>query len=145
MHIELVSNLTGEVFESVKRLVAELGAHKPIPTREELIALIDSGASKLWIARESDGHSLIVGMLTLTVYRVPTGIRSIVEDVAVDSKYRRRGIAKALMETVLEYARQAGADVLTLSSNPQREAANLLYQSMGFERRNTNAYLYTLK
>jgi len=145
MHVELVSNLTDEIFESVKRLVPELGVHKPIPTREELNMLIDSQASKLWIARESDLHSLIVGMLTLTVYRVPTGIRSIVEDVAVASNYRRRGIAKALMEATLEYARQAGAGVLTLSSNPQREAANLLYQSMGFELRNTNAYLYKLK
>src|ERR1041384_3531694 len=113
MHVELVSNLTDEIFESVKRLVPELGVHKPIPTREELNMLIDSQASKLWIARESDLHSLIVGMLTLTVYRVPTGIRSIVEDVSVASNYRRRGIAKALMEAGLEYARQAGAGVLT--------------------------------
>ncbi len=145
MHIELVSELTDEIFESVKHLVPELGAHKPLPTREELIALINSEASKLWVARESDSLSLIIGMLTLTVYRVPTGIRSIVEDVAVDSNYRRQGIARALMEAAISFARKAGASVLTLSSNPQREAANLLYQSMGFERRNTNAYLYKLK
>ncbi len=145
MHIELVSELTDEIFESVKHLVPELGAHKPLPTREELMALINSEASKLWIARESDSRSLIIGMLTLTVYRVPTGIRSIVEDVAVDSNFRRRGIARALMEAAISFARHAGADGIALTSNPQREAANLLYQSMGFERRNTNAYLYKLK
>ncbi len=145
MYLELVSQLTDEIFESVRRLVPELGAHKPLPTREELMALINSEASKLWIARESDSRSLIIGMLTLTVYRVPTGIRSIVEDVAVDSNYRRHGIARALMESAISFARQAGADGIALTSNPQREAANLLYQSMGFERRNTNAYLYKLK
>ncbi len=145
MYIELVSALTDEIFESVKRLVPELGAHKPIPTREELMSLIDSEASKLWIARESDQYSLIIGMLTLTVYRVPTGIRSIVEDVSVDSNYRRHGVARALMEVAINFARQAGADGVALTSNPQREAANLLYQSMGFERRNTNAYMYKLK
>lgn len=145
MFIELVSDLTDEIFESVKCLVPELGVHKTIPTREELIALIDSEASKLWIARESDERSLIVGMLTLTVYRVPTGIRSIVEDVAVDSKYRRRGVARSLMETAINFAREAGAEGVALTSNPQREAANLLYQSMGFERRETNSYMYKLK
>lgn len=145
MHIELVSDLADEVFESVKRLVPELGAHKPLPTHEELMALIDSDASQLWVARESNEHSLIVGMLTLTIYRVPTGIRSIVEDVAVDSNYRRHGIARALMETAIQFAREAGAEGVALTSNPQREAANLLYQSMGFERRNTNAYMYKLR
>jgi ribosomal protein S18 acetylase RimI-like enzyme len=141
----MVTDLTDEIVESVRRLVPELGTHKPIPTRDDLIALIDSEASTFWIAHESDQDSTIVGMLTLSVYRVPTGIRSIVEDVAVDSNYRRRGIAKALMEAALEHARQAGASVLTLSSNPKREAANALYQSMGFERRETNSYIYKLK
>ena len=144
MQIEKVDQVSDEIYDAVRRLVPELGTHKPIPTREELIDLVKSEASTFWLARDPDQLNLIVGMLTLTVYRVPTGIHSIVEDVAVASNMRRRGVAKTLMETAIRSARGARAQVLTLSSNPQREAANKLYQSMGFERRETNAYIYRL-
>jgi ribosomal protein S18 acetylase RimI-like enzyme len=86
-----------------------------------------------------------VGILCLTVYRVPTGVRSIIEDVIVDESMRRRGIGEALVRRALELAREAGADGVSLTSNPKREAANQLYQSMGFQLRQTNPYFYKLK
>jgi ribosomal protein S18 acetylase RimI-like enzyme len=145
MYIERVHAVTDEVFEAVCRLVPEIGAHKPIPTRPELNDLVDSGTSQLWVARYPGEYDSIAGMFTLALYRVPTGLRSIVEDMAVASDRRRLGIARALMLNAIEVARAAGADVMTLSSNPAREAANRLYQSMGFERRETNAYIFRLK
>jgi ribosomal protein S18 acetylase RimI-like enzyme len=95
-------------------------------------------------ARDSDAKNEIVGLLCLTIYRVPTGIRSIIEDVVVDEQRRGRGIGKALVRYAIELARQAGASGVSLTSNPQREAANRLYQSMGFELRKTNPYFYKL-
>jgi ribosomal protein S18 acetylase RimI-like enzyme len=88
---------------------------------------------------------MIAGILTLSVYRVPTGIRSIVEDVIVDETMRRRGIAEALMLRAIDLAREAGANGVALTSNPKREAANKLYQFMGFQKRETNAYFYKLE
>lgn len=145
MHIEKVSEVTEEIYAAIKLLVPQLGVHKIIPTWDELSALVHSEASTLLTVRYPDENSEIVGMLTWAVYRVPTGVRSIVEDVIVDEKMRRRGIAEALMRRAIEMAEQAGAGVLTLSSNPSREAANKLYQSMGFEKRETNSYLYKIK
>lgn len=145
MHIEKVTEVTEEIYVAVQLLVPQLGAHKVTPTWDELNALVRSEASTFLIARYPDENSDIVGILTLTVYRVPTGVRSIAEDVIVDEKVRRRGIAKALMRHAIDLAGQAGAGVLALSSNPTREAANKLYQSMGFERRETNSYLYKIK
>jgi len=97
------------------------------------------------IARYPDEKNTIAGMLTLVIYRVPTGIRSIIEDVVVDQVMRRQGIAEALMKRAIQIAREAGADSVSLTSNSQRAAANQLYQSMGFKRRETNAYIYELK
>jgi len=145
MYIEKVSEITEEVLEAVQRLNSEIGSHKVLLTLDELIALVKSESSTLWLARYPDQNGSIAGMLTISIYRVPTGIRSIVEDVAVDSNYRRKGIAKALMLAAIEFAKQAGANGIALTSNPKREAANLLYQSMGFERRNTNAYFFKLE
>jgi ribosomal protein S18 acetylase RimI-like enzyme len=143
--VDKVSELTDEIYESVCRLVPQLGAHKVVPTRDELIALIDSEASMLLTARFPDKDSDVVGILTISIYRVPTGIRSIVEDVIVDSSMRRRGVAKALMLAAIEIARDAGANGVALTSNAQRVEANLLYQNMGFSKRETNAYYYKLK
>ena len=145
MYIEKVLDVSDELFESIQRLVPQLGIHKSLPTREELVALTQSEASTLWVARHPDENATIAGMLTMAVYRVPTGIRSIVEDVVVEQSLRRRGIAEALLHTAIEFAREAGANGIALTSNPQREAANQLYRYMGFERRETNSYFYKLK
>ncbi|HET9913400.1 MAG TPA: GNAT family N-acetyltransferase [Anaerolineales bacterium] len=145
MYIEIVSKATQELCDTLQRLVPQLGAHKIPPTLGELNALVQSEASRLLVARDPDENGSIVGILCLTVYRVPTGLRSIIEDVIVDETMRRRGIGEALMRHAIELAREAGAEGVSLTSNPQREAANKLYQSMGFELRSTNPYFYRLK
>lgn len=145
MFIENVSDVTQELQEALQRLVPQLGAHKAPPTHEELRKLVGSESSTLLVAREIDQDSPIVGILCLTVYRVPTGLRSIIEDVIVDESMRRQGIGEALVRRALDLAREAGADGVSLTSNPQREAANRLYQSLGFQLRQTNPYFYRLK
>ena len=145
MHIGKVSEVTEEIHNAVKFLVPQLGAHKVNPAWDELNALVRSEASILLIARYPDENGEIAGILSLTVYRVPTGIRSIVEDVIVDEKMRRRGIAEALMLHAIDLAREAGANGVSLTSNPKREAANKLYKAMGFQKRETNAYFYKLE
>jgi ribosomal protein S18 acetylase RimI-like enzyme len=145
MHIEKVSDATQELCEALRRLIPQLGAHKVPPTLEELNALVQSEASQLLVARDPDESGPIAGILCLSIYRVPTGLRSIIEDVIVDESMRRRGIGEELMRHAIEVARAAGAEGVSLTSNPQRVAANKLYQSMGFELRKTNPYFYKLK
>ena len=144
MKIQKALQVTDEVYEAVVRLVPFLGAHKPIPSRADLDALVASEASTLLIARSVDDNSKIVGMLNISIYRVPTGIRSIVEDVVVDAECRGKGIAKTLLQEAMNVAREAGASGIALTSNPQRVEANQLYLTMGFKRRETNAYYYEL-
>ena len=145
MYIEVVSDVTEELYQVLQRLIPQLGAHKIPPTRDELRELVESESSTLLAAHEIDEKGPILGILCLTVYRVPTGVRSIVEDVVVDGSARRRGIAEALMQKAIALAREAGAEGISLTSNPQRQAANLLYQSIGFQLRQTNPYYFRLK
>jgi len=145
MFIEQATEFNAELYQAICDLVPQLGAHKIIPTQDEIVALLNSEASTMLMARYPDENSGIVGVLTISIYRVPTGVRSIVEDVIVDNSMRRRGIAKALMNAAIEFAREAGANGVALTSNFQRVEANLLYQNMGFAKRETNAYFYKLK
>lgn len=145
MYIGKISEPTDHLFQALRRLIPQLGSHKDVPSHEELKALVQAPGSTLLVAREPDENGEIIGILSLTVYRVPTGVRSIIEDVVVDEHMRRHGVGEALVRHAIELARQAGASGVALTSNPQRKAANRLYQALGFELRKTNPYFYQLK
>ena len=66
----------------------------------------------------------------------------IIEDVIVDGSARGQGLGESLVRHCLEAARARGACGVALTSNPKRESANRLYQRMGFQKRETNAYYY---
>jgi ribosomal protein S18 acetylase RimI-like enzyme len=138
MQIDIVTHADEELYEAFQRLVPQLTTNNPPPTPEDLLALTGDSASTLLIARDESG--VIVGALTLAVYRVPTGIRSIIEDVIVDISARGQGIGEALMLRAIEIAREKGAANISLTSNPVRSAANSLYVKLGFQKRETNAY-----
>ena len=63
----------------------------------------------------------------------------------VDEVARGQGVAEALNRVAIERARAAGAVSIDLTSRPSREAANRLYQRIGFEPRETNVYRFDLE
>jgi len=142
MRIEVVEESTEELLDAFQRLVPQLTQINSPPTRADLDALVKSESSTLLVARADDLS--IVSALSLTVYRVPTGIRSIIEDVVVDKSARGQGIGEELMRRAIELAKEKGAAHVTLTCNPAREAANRLYLRMGFKKRETNAYIYKI-
>ena len=107
MSIEKITEPTEELYLALQRLIPQLGTHKIKPTWDEFCALVESESSLLLAARDSEESTQIVGILCLTIYRVPTGIRSIIEDVIVDEKMRGRGIGKALVRYAIEIARRS--------------------------------------
>ncbi len=145
MNIGKVSEVTDELYRALLQLIPQLGKHKTPPTQEELKKLVNSESSSLLVAQREGEDDQIVGLLCLTIYRVPTGVRSIIEDLVVDENARREGVGQALIHYAIGLAREAGASRITLTSNPKREAANQFYKSMGFELRKTNPYIYRLK
>ncbi len=138
MQIEIITTADEELYEAFQRLVPQLTDNNPPPSLDDLAALVRDAASTLIIARNENDD--IVGALTLAVYRVPTGIRSIIEDVIVDISTRGEGVGEALMLRSVELAREKGASNISLTSNPMRVAANKLYLRVGFVKRETNAY-----
>lgn len=138
MQVDIVTQADGELYEAFQRLVPQLTNNNPPPSLNNLADLVRDSSSTLMVARNEKGE--IVGALTLTVYRVPTGIRSIIEDVIVDSSARGQGVGEALMLRAIEIAKEKGAGNISLTSNPMREAANRLYLRVGFKKRETNAY-----
>jgi ribosomal protein S18 acetylase RimI-like enzyme len=139
--VEKAAEVTPELAEAFVRLIPQLSSSNPAPTASELAEMISSPATVVFIARV-DG--VIAGSLTLAVFRIPTGVRAWIEDVVVDGSARGHGVGEALNKAALDEARLRGAVTVDLTSRPSREAANRLYQRLGFVARETNVYRYTL-
>ena len=127
--------------DAVAPLIPQLSSSSPPPDEAHLARIIADPATTLLLARDGDA---LVGMLTVAVFRLPTGVRAWIEDVVVDDAARGAGVASALVEAALALAADRGARTVDLTSRPQREAANRLYLRLGFERRETNVYRRTL-
>jgi ribosomal protein S18 acetylase RimI-like enzyme len=134
MEVAVVRSVSPELVSAMRSLLPQLSSASP-PSAEELAAIVDSPATSLLVARDGDA---IVGMLTLAVFRIPTGVRAWIEDVVVDEAARGQGVGEALTLAAVELARGAGARSVELTSRPTREAANRLYRRLGFEERETN-------
>jgi len=144
MHIEQIREATDEYVAALARLIPQLSTSVAPPTAEEVAEMVTSPAIVQLIARDPERGGQIVGTLTLAMFRIPTGLRAWIEDVIVDHESRGKGIGEALTQAALEKAREAGARTVDLTSRPSREAANRLYQRVGFVRRETNIYRYDL-
>ena len=139
--IERATLVTDELVDAFAHLIPQLSSSNPPPGREQLQSIVSSPACVLFLARV---EGRIVGALTLATFPIPTGIRAWIEDVVVDSGARGHGVGEALNHAAIEEARARGAITLELTSRPSREAANRLYQRIGFEKRETNVYRFTL-
>lgn len=127
-----------DLVSAFARLVPQLSRSSPPPDADQLAEMLAHPGTTVFVARDDQG--VIAGTLTLVVFRIPTGIRAWIEDVVVDESLRGRGAGDALTRAALHKAAASGARTVDLTSRPSREAANRLYQRLGFERRDTNVY-----
>ena len=139
VEIDAVDDALVEAFE---RLTPQLSKSNPAPSRDELQEIASSPATVLFMAVDDDGR--YVGTLTLALFRIPTALRAWIEDVIVDDGARGQGVGEALNRAALDRAKALGAKTVDLTSRPSREAANRLYQRIGFTPRETNVYRYEL-
>jgi ribosomal protein S18 acetylase RimI-like enzyme len=137
--VEIATSLTPAIVDAVERLFPQLSSSPP-PTTVELGEVVSSPATDLFIALDDGGT--IIGMSTLVAFRIPTGMRAWIEDVTVDEAGRGQGVGTALTRAMLDRARELGCKTVELTSRPSREAANRLYQRLGFTPRDTNVYRY---
>lgn len=139
MEIEEITEYSSDVVDFLRRLLPQL-SKSAIPPSEELARkIVKSDASRLLVAREED---TILGMLTIVIFPIPSGVRAWIEDVVVDEAGRGKGVGEALNQHALQLARAEGARTVDLTSRPGREAANRLYQRIGFVPRETNIYRF---
>ena len=133
--------INDKIYNAIKKLLPQYSTIRRLPSYHEVKEIIDSETTRLLLAYDLK-TTRIVGSLTLVLFRLPSGIRALIEDVVVDEKHRNKGIGRLLCESAIERSIDANARTIDLTSNPMRKAANNLYQTLGFTIRDTNIYRY---
>ena len=140
--ISELTECTTESLNAVNRLLPQLSASAKAISMDRLLELTETDSTMLFLGADQEGE--ILGMLSLIVIKIPTGYKAWIEDVVVDQSARGNGIGRALMDHALEKAKKCGVKSIDLTSKPSRESANQLYQSLGYEIRQTNVYRYKI-
>ena len=131
---------TDSDFSDLAILMRELSANI-VFTRESLDRMLADPNSHLYVIRE---EGRIVACASLCIFHQPFSTYATIESVVVSSKMRGKGLGRKLMQHLMAEAARMNVDCIHLTSNPKREAANALYQKMGFEKKDTNCYMMKL-
>ena len=75
----------------------------------------------------------VVGMASLTISQTLMRTTGLIGDVVVDEKYRGLQLGERLIKFLIITAKLRKILYLSLTSHPRREAANALYQKLGFQ------------
>jgi ribosomal protein S18 acetylase RimI-like enzyme len=137
IEVLLLREVTDEEIRAINRLLPQLSKSAPPLDAAALQRIASWNGNSFLVAREAGE---IVGMLTLVMFPIPTGLRVRIEDVVVDESARGLGVGAALSREAIRLARAAGARTIDLTSRPSREAANRLYERLGFQLRDTRVY-----
>src|SRR5215472_7045522 len=112
--VEVVEVVTDEVVAAFDRLLPQLS---------QSAQSLDAGALSELVAWP--GNRVLVAW---------------VDGVIVDEAARGRGVGAALTQEAVRLANADGARTVDLTSRPSREAANRLYERLGFQLRDSKVY-----
>jgi len=140
--IKEVTESSEELYIVMLELLAQLTISQLSFSQKDLDGIVSSQSSILFTALDKTLNNKIVGILTLAIIDIPTGMLARIEDVVVDKSARGKGIGEKITIAAIEKAKELGIKKIDLTSNPSREAANRLYQRLGFKQRTTNVYRY---
>ena len=123
----------------VRELVAQLDPTATVNEQSLYKAMLCG-----YVSRVEEGGKLI-GLGWIFPRQTMLRHQAVVEDMIVDPAYRGRGLGEKILLDLIAWAKEKGVEVVELTTNPKRVAANALYQKAGFKLHETNHYLLDLR
>jgi ribosomal protein S18 acetylase RimI-like enzyme len=87
-----------------------------------------SEGSNFWVIDAPEG---LAGMAAIFRIDAKTGR---LRRMRITEAWRRRGLARALLDTAVEFCRESGYECVILDTTEQQTAAHKLYEDYGFSR-----------
>jgi ADP-ribose pyrophosphatase YjhB (NUDIX family) len=126
-------------FSELKEIISQLDSSAKIKEINFYRSLLNGYFSKKMI----DGK--LIGAGWIFVRQTLLRKQAVLEDIIVDTKYRGKGYGEEITADLIKWAKENGIEVIELTTNPNRVAANGLYQKLGFKLHPTNHYLYNIE
>jgi len=126
-------------FVKIKKLIFQLDPNAVADEQNIYKAMLNGYVSKI----EKEGK--LVGLGWIFPRQTLLRKQAVVEDMIVDEKYRGKGYGENILLDLIRWAKSQGVEVVELTTNPRRVAANSLYKKIGFKLHETNHYLLNLK
>lgn len=142
--LEIATTVDADLVEAARRLYPQLVPNATPPSADQLREIVESPSTTMILARDPANGDRIIGSLILVTFRLGRGLKAMIEDVVVDKAAREKGIGEAMSRDAIRIAAERGAVMVDLTSLPSREAANRLYQRIGFKKRDTNVYRFEI-
>lgn len=139
--ISRITAVNEGILKDLNALLPQLSTSAKPLTMEFLNVIINNPANFLYVARDGER---IIGTAQLQLTLIMSGKDAFIQDVVVDGAYRGQGIGERLCWALVEEAKANKCETIELTSRPSREAANALYQKMGFQKKETNVYVMKL-
>lgn len=124
--------------ESTKKLVKQLDSSAQFNEQNLYNAILNGYISKVI------KNGKLVGIGWIFPRQTLLRKQAVVEDMIVDEDYRGKGLGKIILTDLIKWARKNNVEVIELTTNPKRIAANNLYKKMSFKLHITNHYLLNL-
>lgn len=137
--IALEREFSLDLAEGIRSLIPQLSSSAELPTDQNIREML-ACPSTYFFSAFCEGK--LVGMTTLAIFRIPTGLRGIIEDVVVDETQRGKGIARKLVTACIKLSTEMNLRTIDLTSSPKRIDANAMYPRVGFSQRTTNNFRY---
>jgi len=119
------------LFDAYRRFYRQSG--DPVGARRFLDERLTRGESAVFLAY-GDGRAMGFTQLYPSFSSGAMAKIVVLNDLFVEPAYRRNGVAAALMDAAVRYAREAGAIRLTLSTELANAPAQALYEKLGWKR-----------
>ncbi len=124
-------------FPGVKQLLDELDAlmHELYPMEEcnPLMPISAIDADNVYFVGLFVDQALVG--CGAVAFKSDDGEYAEIKRVFISASHRGRGLAKALLQHLVEYAERSGSDIIRLEVGDEQPEALRLYQTFGFERR----------
>ena len=137
--VELMESLTITTSNVETNGVSTLGVStlgvSTLGDYEKIFERIEGAPDHRLIVAEVDGRVVGSAELVIADNLSHRGLPwAVMENVIVEEKMRRKGIARAMVNHLVDLAKERGCYKIGLSSNKERKAAHRMYESLGFKQ-----------